>query len=99
MKKTQKIEFRLSLTELKIIQNKAKKCGFTMSQFVRETSLGYEPKYKLTAEEIAVYHTLTKYAINFKNLGNLFKLGDDTGVKELCVQTVIEIRSHLNKLI
>ena len=98
MKKTKKIEFRLTLTELKIIQNKASKCGCSISEFVRETSLGYEPKNKLTPDEIAVFNILTTYANNFKNLSNLFKLGDTTGVKELCVETVQEIRFHLNKL-
>jgi len=98
MKKTKKIEFRLTLTELKIIQNKASKCGCSISEFVRETSLGYEPKNKLTTDEIAVFNILTTYANNFKNLSNLFKLGDTTGVKELCVATVQEIRFHLNKL-
>lgn len=99
MKKIKKIEFRVTLTEYLIIQNKSEKSGCSMSEFLRNTALNYELTYKLSTEEIAVYKELNKYADNFRRIGNLFKLGDTTGVKEASVETALLIRNHLNKLL
>ena len=98
MKKTKKIEFRLTVIEHKIIENKAFKSGSTISEFIRNISLGYQLNNKLTQDEIDVYKSLTIYADNFRRISNLFKLGDTTGVKEACLETATKIRIHLNKL-
>ena len=98
MKKTKKIEFRVTLTEYLIIQNKSDRSGCSMSEFLRNTALNYELTYKLTNDEIEVYKELNKFADNFRRIGNLFKLGDTTGVKETAVSTALLIREHLNKL-
>lgn len=99
MKKSKRIEFTVTLTEYLIIQNKSKNSGCSMSEFLRNTALNYELTYKLTADEIEVYKQLNKYADNFRRIGNLFKLGDTTGVKETAVETALLIRNHLNKLL
>lgn len=98
MNKIKKIEFRVTLTEYLIIQNKSKESGCSMSEFLRNTALNYELTYKLTNDEIEVYKELNKFADNFRRIGNLFKLGDTTGVKETAVSTALLIREHLNKL-
>lgn len=99
MKKTKKIEFRVTLTEYLIIQKKAKETGCSTSEFLRSTALDYNVTYKLTKEEIEVYKDLNKFADNFRRIGNLFKLGDTTAVKETAVSTALLIREHLNKLL
>jgi len=98
MKRSKKIEFRTTHTEYLIIQNKALKSGTSISEFLRNTAMGYPLSYKLTEDEIAVYKQLNQYADHFRRIGNLFKLGDTTGVKEACVETTKLIRNHLNKL-
>lgn len=98
MKKVKKIEFRVTNTEYLIIKNKANKAGCTMSEFIRGTTLKYSLTYKLSAEEIEVYKQLNKFSDNFRRIGNLFKLGDVTGVKETSIETAKLIRQHLNKL-
>jgi len=98
MKRTKKIDSRVTLTEHLIIKNKAHKSGCSVSEYVRNTALDYPLTYKLTSDEIEVYKQLNKFADNFRRIGNLFKLGDTTGVKEVSVDTAKLIREHLNKL-
>lgn len=98
MKRIKKIEFRVTHTEYLIIQNKASKSGNTISEFLRNTAMGHQLSYKLTEDEILIYKHLNQYADYFRRIGNLFKLGDTTGVKETCIETTKLIQTHLNKL-
>ena len=98
MKRSKKLDFRVTLTEHLIIKNKANKSGCSVSEYVRNTALDYPLTYKLTSDEIEVFKQLNKFADNFRRIGNLFKLGDITGVKEVSVDTAKLIREHLNKL-
>lgn len=98
MKKTKRIELRVTLTEYLIIKNKADEAGCSLSELLRNIVLDYPLTYKLSSEEIEVYKQLNKFSDNFRRIGNLFKLGDVTGVKETSVETAKLIRSHLNKL-
>lgn len=92
------IKFRVSALEKKLIQKKAENAGLPVAEFLRRLALNLELKNKLTEEEIKCYLTLTKYANNFTKIGNLFKLGDLTGVKEETVKTAYLIKEHLKKL-
>ncbi|MEW4924140.1 MULTISPECIES: plasmid mobilization protein [Algibacter] len=98
MKKNKKIEFRVTLTEHLIIKHKAYKTGCSVSEYLRNIALDYPLTYKLTYDEIEVYKQLNKFGDNFRRIGNLFKLGDVTGVKETSIDTAKLIREHLNKL-
>lgn len=98
MKKIKKIEFRVTRTEHLIIKNRADKAGCTVSEFLRNTALEYPLTYKLSSDELEVYKQLNKFSDNFRRIGNLFKLGDVTGVKETSIETAKLIRVHLNKL-
>lgn len=92
------IKFRVSALEKKLIQKKAENAGLPVAEFLRRLALDLELKNKLTEEEIKCYLTLTKYANNFTKIGNLFKLGDVTGVKEETIKTAYLIKEHLKKL-
>ena len=96
--KSKKIQIRVSNTEYYIIKNKAKQAGISTSEFLRATALNYDLSYKLTQDEIEVYKLLNKYADNFRRIGNLFKLGDTTQVKEVSIETANLIRAHLKKM-
>lgn len=96
--KSKTIHIRVSNSEFYIIKNTAKKAGVTMSEYLRATALNYNLSYKLTEDEIEIYKELNKYADNFRRIGNLFKLGDSTKVKEISVETAQLIRDHLNRL-
>lgn len=98
MKKIEKINLRLHLSEKKIIEMKAAKSGCSVSEFLRCTALEYTLSYKLTNDEIEVYKQLNKFSRNFINISNLFKKGDITGVKEKSVETAELIQQHLKKL-
>lgn len=96
--KPKTLRFRVSNSEYYIIKNKAKQAGVSTSEFLRAVALDYNLSYKLTQEEIEVYKGLNKYADNFRRIGNLFKVGDSTRVKEVSVETALLIREHLNRL-
>lgn len=81
-----------------LFRKKAEKAGLPVAEFLRRLALDLELKNKLTSEEIECYITLTKYANNFTRIGNLFKLGDVTGVKKETIKTSKLIMEHLNKL-
>ncbi|WP_322970696.1 plasmid mobilization protein [Faecalibacter sp. LW9] len=96
--KSKKIQIRVSNSEFYIIHKKAKQAGISTSEFLRAIALDYNLSYKLTNEEIEIYKELNKYADNFRRIGNLFKLGDSTKVKEISIETAQLIREHLNRL-
>ena len=96
--KPKTLRFRVSNSEYYIIKNKAKQAGVSTSEFLRAVALDYNLSYKLTEEEIEVYKNLNKFSDNFRRIGNLFKVGDSTKVKEVSVETALLIRDHLNRL-
>lgn len=98
MKRTKKIELRVSNVEYLIIKNKAESSGNNVSEFLRGIALDYTINYKLTEEEINVYKMLIEYKNNFIHIGNLFKLGDYFAVKERTVELADLIKKHLKKL-
>ena len=96
--KNKEFRFRVSPLEHQIIKNKITKTGLSISEFLRQLSLGLELKNKLTVDEIECYKNLSKYADNFRRISNLFKLGDVTEMKNETLKTSRLIREHLEKL-
>ncbi len=96
--KNKEYRFRVSALEHQIIKSKITKTGLSISEFLRQLSLGLELKNKLTGDEIECYKNLSKYADNFRRISNLFKLGDVTGMKNETLKTSRLIREHLGKL-
>jgi uncharacterized protein (DUF1778 family) len=90
--KTSQISVRMTPMERMFIENRAKKSGRSMSQFMVESSLGKEMKI-LSEEEKKAYLDLSKYHFNFSRIGNLFKQGSD--IKEEILATVAEIKKTL----
>lgn len=94
--KTKYVKFRVSNLEKKVIERRAKIAGMTTSEFLRNLAFEKNIKARLSQDEIECYKTLTKFRNNFKNISNLFKLGDITQVKEESAKTAKEIKAHLN---
>lgn len=92
------MKFRVTEMERQIIKNKAKEAGLSVSELIRRSAFNLKLRSRLTEQEIKCYKTLTKFSLNFKNISNLFKRGDITGVKEEAIRTSELIRQHLNKL-
>lgn len=97
MKKNKEIKFRLNSTEKLVLQYKARQSGLSVSEYVRRASLGYKITAKLTEEELEIYSMLSKYSDNFRRIGNLFRQGDVTGMKETTLDLAREIKTHLKK--
>lgn len=85
--KNEVIKFRVSKIEKRIIEKKSKEAGLTTSDFLRRLAFEKKIKNRLTQEEIECYKTLSKFSENFRNISNLFKLGDITGVKTESIET------------
>lgn len=98
MKRTKKINIRVSHTEHAIIKNKAYKSSCSISEYMRNVSMGNKLSYRLTSDEINVYNQLSKYSSNFINITNYIKKGDITGLKEETFKTAKLIQEHLKKL-
>lgn len=98
MRKQYIIKARVTKLEQRIISNKAKDAGITVSELLRGLALDYKLTSKLNAEEIEVYKTLSILSLNFIRISNLFKLGDIDGFKKETLETSRIIRKHLMKL-
>ncbi len=92
--KTQKIEFRCTLFEKKLLKTKAKKAGLSLSEFCRRSALDVKIIERLSEEQISFYKTLITYHNNFKSISNLFKKRDLNFSKEV-KELANEIRTHL----
>lgn len=92
-----RIEFTCDNFEYKLIKLKAKESGISRAEYCRKSALNQKVNYKLTQEEVSIYLMLQKYAVNFKNISNMFKARNPK-LSNYCIETASEIRTHLKKL-
>lgn len=90
--KTSQISVRMTPMERMFIENRAKKSGRSMSQFMVESSLGKEMKI-LSEEEKKAYLDLAKYHTNFNRIASLFRQGGS--ITEELHQVIAEIKKTL----
>ncbi len=96
MKRTEKIELRVTKLEKKMLTKRADDSGLAVSEYLRRAGFGKHVYYKLSPEELAVYKDLHKFHSNFVALSNFFKVNHSELYKE--TQSLIsEIKQHLNK--
>lgn len=93
--KNQKIEFRCTLFEKKLLKVKAKKAGLTLSEFCRKSANDKVISERLTEDQITVYKMLIQYHNYFKSIGNLIK-NKHPDLYQKVFQTADEIKNHLN---
>ncbi|TKD66792.1 ribbon-helix-helix protein, CopG family [Flavobacterium sp. ASW18X] len=94
--KQELIKFRCSLMEKRILQEKAKKCDLSLSEFIRRCALEQVTVERLSDDEIELYKMLIKYHNNFKAIGNLMR-GRNQGLTLMVYDTAKEIKLHLKK--
>lgn len=92
--KNQKIEFRCTLFEKKLLKVKAKKAGLSLSEFCRKSANDKIIIERLTEEQIAIYKMLITHHNNFKSIGNLIK-NKHPDLYQKVFQTADEIKKHL----
>ncbi|MDY7396299.1 mobilization protein MbpA [Aureibaculum sp. 2210JD6-5] len=94
--KSQIIKFRCTNFEKKFLKVKAKKCGLTLSEYIRKVAFEEKIIERLTDEQIDIYKMLVNYHNNFKSIGNMYKKRD-SNLSEKVHQLADEIRLHLKK--
>lgn len=92
------IKIRVTKLQKEVIKNKAHKAGLTVSEYLRRLAFEKEIRARLTPTEIECYKNLSKFALNFKNIANLFKKYDKAGVHKAALETAELIKTHLDKL-
>ena len=97
MKRTKKIELRVSALEKKLLEKRATESGLSTSDYLRRSGLSQKIGYKLTPEEIEIYKELHQFHRSFVNLSNFFKTNHSELYNES--QSLInQIKQHLSKL-
>ena len=88
------VQFRCSIYEKKLLKVKADKSGLSISEYCRRAAFDDRIIERLTREQIEMYKMLTKYELNFKRIGNMFRKRNPKLADEV-VQLANEIRKHL----
>lgn len=88
------VQFRCSIYEKKLLRVKADKSGLSISEYCRRAAFDDRIIERLTQEQIEMYKMLTKYEINFKRIGNMYRKRNPKLADEV-VQLASEIRQHL----
>lgn len=95
MKKTKRIEIRLSLFDEKLIKVKAKDSGLPVSEYIRRCALNKSVPKSLNPDELEMYKDLKKFYNNFSSISNLFKKGNHVKMVEEIEELKREIKKQL----
>jgi hypothetical protein len=94
--KTEFIKFRCTAFEKKLLKNRAKRCGLTLSEYFRRIAFDKKLTERLTDEEITIYRALLKFHNNFKAIGNMYRKRNPH-LTEKVYWLADEIKEHLKK--
>ena len=83
--------------EKKLLKNRAKRSGLTLSEYLRRVAFEKKITERLTEDEILIYSTLVKFHNNFKSIGNMYRKRNPKLTEEV-YRLANEIKSHLQKL-
>lgn len=78
----------------KLLKVKAKKCGLTLSEYIRKTAFEEKIRERLTDAQIDIYKMLVHYHNSFKSIGNMYKQRNPN-LTEKVHQLADEIKLHL----
>ena|SRR5690606_7791264 len=95
--KRELVKFRCSVYEKKLLQVKAKRSGFSLSEFCRRVTAEKDIKERLLDDHLEIYKSLVKFHNNFKSIGNMFRKRDPK-LSETVYQVADEIKLHLKKI-
>lgn len=88
------VQFRCTIYEKKLLRVKAERSGLSISEYCRRAAFEDRIIERFTPEQIEIYKMLTKYEINFKRIGNMYRKRNPKLADEV-VQLANEIRQHL----
>ena len=88
------IKFRCSVYEKKLLKNRARRAGVSLSEYCRSSAFGTSIIERLTKEQLEHYAMLVEYKNNFTRIGNMFKKRNPNLANEV-KQLAEEIRKHL----
>jgi len=88
------VQFRCSIYEKKLLRVKADRSGLSISEYCRRAAFDDRIIERLTKEQLEMYKMLTKYEINFKRIGNMYRKRNPKLADEV-IQLASEIRNHL----
>lgn len=71
-----KIDFRVTELEKDLIVAKADECGLTTSDYVRQVVLGYQPKARLTEDQVTLLQDVRKIRYDLQQMSNFFSRED-----------------------
>ncbi|MFK7811876.1 MAG: mobilization protein MbpA [Maribacter sp.] len=94
--KSQLVKFRCTSYEKKLLLTKAKRCGLSLSEYLRRCAMEQTISERFSEEEVDAYKMLVKYHNNFKSIGNMFK-GKNEGLTKMVYGVAKEIKEHLKK--
>lgn len=71
--KTEIARFRLAPDEMQFLRRQADDCGLTLSNFCRAVCLGYQPRQRLTADEVEMLREVRKLRNDLVHINNYNK--------------------------
>ena len=88
-KRTIHINLRTTPEENKELKRKAKKCGLSVSEYLRQRGLGYEPQSAPTKEYAELTRLMTDLYSDFQTSG-------DETLTNLLAETLLELQATIN---
>lgn len=71
--KTETAHFRLTAEEKQFLQRQADSCGLSLSNYFRSVCLGFQPRQRLTAEQIELLREVRKLRSDLVHINNYTK--------------------------
>jgi hypothetical protein len=96
VRRTEKMQFRLTKLERKIVELEAKELHLSVSDLCRFAVMHVQVYKPLSDEEIEIYRTLIRYKTAFDRTANYFKNSDPRFAGEL-LSIARELKEHLQK--
>jgi len=90
------VKFRCTVYEKKLLMVKAKRCGLTLSEYIRRCVLEKDIAERFTEEQMDIYRMLVKYHNNFKWIGNMYRKRNPKLTEEVH-RLADDIKAHLKK--
>lgn len=96
--KTKRLHLRLSYFEYSLIKGKAQQANKSMSEYVRDCSLGKQ--INITNKiDIDTYQLIASYHTNFKRISNLIRQNEEPQLKQELETTLKQIQTTLKYIL
>ena len=93
-RRTLHLDARVTPEEYEQVRQRAEECGMTVSKYTRKCTLGHQPKYHLTEQEIEAYNQIGDARGDIVHFFNMFN-----GIEAEERQTYFKSASFMRKWI